>query len=224
MYSDLANSSDGVYFQPWVGTNYANSRWDLRVLIVGESHYEYEPERWRDGRLMARDTTQHILGNLIGPEQERRPHWTKIATSFLGEKPPRLPPSGPMFSFWHSVAYFNFVQEGVGLDNQSKATDEMFAASSSAFVQVLAKTRPDFVVVMSRRAWRYLPPDSIQLGTIPNLYRVGSVAQTASRNSILFMGLPHPRAAAQFGNARHWQPVIMKGIRLAQEIKQDASV
>jgi hypothetical protein len=217
MYRQLAASSEGVYFRPWIGRDYGNSSWGLRVLIVGESHYEYEPARWQDGSLMPQETTQHIIGDLIGPEKERRAHWTKLATLFLGERPPNQPPTGPMFEFWHSVAYFNFVQEAVGIDNQFKATDEMFASSCPAFPQVLAQSKPDFVLVTSRKVWSYLAPDLTPLRTAWNRGSEITV-MTASRGSSMFMGLPHPRSA-QFGNARHWHPAIMEALKRLRDAR-----
>src|SRR5205823_388889 len=73
------------------------------------------------------------------------------------------------------------------------STASMFVASSSAFLRVLDRHKPDLVLVMSRRAWRHLPSGSTQLDTIQNPDRADYVADTVYRNSVLFAGLPHPR-------------------------------
>jgi hypothetical protein len=214
-YRSTASDSSGIYFWPWAGRNYAKAPLGVRLLIVGESHYEYDQLRWESGLLMPRETTQHILGELIGPEQERRAHWTKIAIAVLGEKPRQSPPTGPVYEFWHAVAYFIFVQEAIGVDNRSRATDEMFSVSASAFIRLLSDTDPDLVLVFSRRVWRQVQPELSAHSRIENEASARYVAETGTRGSTLFVGLPHPRSAL-FGNARGWNPIVTDAIRQAR--------
>jgi hypothetical protein len=89
----------GVYFKPWVGRDYGpESRWRLRVLIVAESHYEWLPERWRNGDLMPATTTQELVEE-ISLESYRHAHWTKIAIALTGENPWPRSVEGPMRDF-----------------------------------------------------------------------------------------------------------------------------
>lgn len=47
-------TNSSVKFQPWVGYHYHSSRYGVRVMVLGESHYG-EPEDY------APDFTQHVI-------------------------------------------------------------------------------------------------------------------------------------------------------------------
>ena len=32
-------------FRPWIGKNYQQSRWGKRVLVLGESHYQWDKKK-----------------------------------------------------------------------------------------------------------------------------------------------------------------------------------
>ncbi len=116
-------------------------------MIVGESRYEWLDERWERGDLLPPGTTKEIV-NEIAEEAYRKAHWTKIAISFLGLNPPRNP-RGPMFDFWHSVSYYNFVQECPGKNSSARPSHEAFEPSLKGFATVLADLKPRLVLVYS---------------------------------------------------------------------------
>jgi len=134
---------DGVYFEPWVRENYYHSCWGLRVLIVSESHYEHDPERRARGELIPRDETQKIMYRRA-TEETRRAHTTKIATSFLGHRP--VHNGGEMWDFWNSVAFYNFVQEGMS-GPYERPNGDAFTRSIPGFYTVLSMLKPQFVAV-----------------------------------------------------------------------------
>jgi len=203
----------GVYFKPWVGRQYGPaSRWRIPVLIVGESHYEWLPERWRNGDLMPVTTTQKMVEE-ISQEAYRHAHWTKIAIALTGENPWPRSADGPMGHFWHSVAYYNYIQEGVGLDNGQQPTAEMFSQSSEGFTSVLADLAPGLVIIFSFRVWNAIAPLLGSSGTVINsvgdLGYYGKFENQACSSVVL--AVPHPRAPA-FRNARNWHSTICQFI------------
>ena len=130
-----ARTVQGIYFKPWRGQNYGpQSRWHVPVLVVGESHYEWCPERWKKGDLIPETATQEIVG-AISLEHDRKAHWTKIAIVMTGENPFQRSPDGTMQEFWQSVDYYNYVQEGVGLDNRQRRHPTCSHTRKRAFLQ-----------------------------------------------------------------------------------------
>jgi hypothetical protein len=197
----------GIYFEPWRGLNYGPaSRWGASVLLVGESHYEWCVERWDRGALLPLDTTTVVLTRMA-EEAERKAHWTKIAITFLGSNPPRNPPHGEMYRFWHSVCYCNFVQECAGLDASARPTPEAFLNAREGFRTVLADLQPDLVLIFSRLVWSAV-------------YAVGGTEEVPKfiEGRRLVAGLPHP-SSRQFRNARTWHPAVTQLVNEARLLR-----
>jgi hypothetical protein len=203
---------NGVYFEPWKGKDYgANSRWGKSVLVVGESHYEWCAQRWDHGNLLPRDTSTFVIDERA-VEKKRDGFSTKIAISFLGKTPHRDPPQGEMFYFWHSVCFYNFVQEGVGYRNRERPTrgelQKALNSSVEGYGTVMADLNPEVVVIYSRLVWAVLQPN--------NPARTEGVSEY-TEDGRLMLGLPHP-SSRQFGNARQYNPSILAALKSVRQV------
>ena len=74
-------------FRPWIGENYQQSRWGKRVLVLGESHYQYDKNLPIDNYP---DLTIDCVKEQIDG-QYTYAFWTRIAVAFLN--PPSSSPS-----------------------------------------------------------------------------------------------------------------------------------
>jgi hypothetical protein len=196
-------------FKPWVGDKYKRGGlFHKRVLILGESHYN------RDGpALTAGITRQCIRGQINGDGTMAQKFWTNITMTFLDHKPTT---SEERHAFWHSVAYYNYVQVCVGFRPRVRPSPSMWRQSEPAFLEVLSTLRPQFILVLGCDLWNRLPPGLD--GSAPvkrgakwkktRRYPIGDNTGTA-----LAYGIKHPSAIGY--NGRHEHPLVMKVLRLA---------
>ena len=130
-----------VYFMPWIGDNYWSARrFGKRVLVLGESHYEWE----KDMPLLPPNLTIQCIEEQLAGEEPSIAFWTKIAITFLNEHPS----IEEKREFWHSVAFYNYIQESVGFGPRVRLTEEMWEKAREPFNEVLYELCPQFIAVL----------------------------------------------------------------------------
>lgn len=97
-----------VKFLPWIGKNYMGGFNGMRTLVLGESHYAWKQEP--DLSDKPNVTSECIQEQLDG--DYTKAFWTKLAKAMSGEDTLTLEGKA---KFWHSVAFYNYVQESAGL-------------------------------------------------------------------------------------------------------------
>jgi hypothetical protein len=134
-----------VKMLPWVGKNYNETGYKgRRLLILGESEYEWNPEA-----LQPEIATWLITANANGGL--KNPFYTKIYHSFSDE--PKWQSLEHFADFWNSVSFYNYIQEKVGTIPRQRPTLEMWPRWRSTFLLVLEKLSPDRVLVLGRDLW-----------------------------------------------------------------------
>ncbi len=141
-----------IYFRPWVGDNYQESAgvFGKRILALGESHYvdsSNPPEQ------LPELTIEAIKWQISG--EKSYAFFTKITNIFLGKEGTRTPEDKE--TFWHSVAFANFIQERVGGGPRERPSEEMWDKGRQAFPEMLSELRPHLVVVFGFELWNNLP-------------------------------------------------------------------
>ncbi|MBN6776651.1 hypothetical protein JRG42_24665 [Pseudomonas granadensis] len=141
-----------VRFAPWVGPHYERGIHGLRILVVCESHY--------GAKVHERPTvTPEILKALaLGQKHpkatarlRRHAHFTKIMASILSA---RTHPSKVNSSeFWHSIAYYNFIQEFLPRIRKAPS-GSVWEKGKRSFAEVLDILAPELIVCFSKRNGR----------------------------------------------------------------------
>jgi hypothetical protein len=177
-------------FRPWIGNDYASgyrccdgSR--KRTLILGESYYEKDAQR---NPLSNRSNlTREIIKQQIDCTWIHR-FYTRIARTFLSH-PPTCPERPP---FWHSVAYYVFIQAIVGSRAGQRPTRLMWQAGAVPFALILKKYEPRFVLVCGKELWNWLPIAKNNAWT--SRARQGMICKEAlpDGKTVLFCGIMHP--------------------------------
>lgn len=135
-----SNARPKTIYQPWTGPHYGDL-FGRRVLIVGESHYDYE------GCVDDADLTRRVYAD----DNWRNPFRKAVAEAVLG-KP--VEDVKTYRDFWDSVAAYNYVRRL--LDKAEHATDIDVADPEAAVAfadEVLPRLRPDLILVFSRKVW-----------------------------------------------------------------------
>jgi hypothetical protein len=130
------------FYHEWEGKDYRFQ--PHRLLILGESHYgDYA----KSGDATVKLTEEYLSGQI------NHAFWTNIQnvvspTSLkVSERP----------AFWHSVAFYNYVQTSAGATAGIAPNSSAFGKSKDAFFTVLDRLQPDAILVLSTRLWNHMP-------------------------------------------------------------------
>jgi hypothetical protein len=135
-----------VFFRPWVGDDYQRGFRGRRVLVLGESHYQ-----WDDKIPAYEDLTIDCIKEQLSGEHSK--FWTNIAITFLNAHPS----PAEKRAFWSSVAFYNYVQEFAGFGPRVRPSDQSWERSEPAFWEVLDALRPECVIALGYRLWARMP-------------------------------------------------------------------
>lgn len=184
-----------VKFLPWIGKQYDGGFLPRRkLLVLGESHYSSNGTR---------EFTRRVVREYIAGAGYR--FFTSIHQAVAG-----IHHTDPMFDhdkFWHSVAFYNFVQEAVGDGPRQRPTGEMIVNSTPAFKEVIGNIMPTHILVLGKFLWANIPDfDSIasfKLKRGDEDVECGYYVENGHK--MLAMGILHP--ASGF-SSEAWHPTI----------------
>lgn len=194
-------------FLPWIGERYAIGCWSRkRLLVLGESHYQWDESISIDDRPTL--TLECIEEQISGAG--RLAFWTHIAVTFLN----RLPTIEEKHTFWHSVAFYNYVQFGVGAGPRVRPTEQMWRQSEAAFAEVFESQKPDVIIVLGYTLWNNLPElNGVSGPVISGADQTETWRYPHSRGDALAYGILHP-SSGRFSGYR-WHPYVHRAIELA---------
>lgn len=195
-----------VKFAPWVGEFYGQSS-DLgsaRVLVLGDSHYEWCKRCWTDRTPRGSDLTAYCIAErlvLMG-EPDQLQHWTKVENAFLGA----VSDMEQRRALWHKLAYYNFLQELVGFGSRIPVTSAaVWEDAQPAFFETLEALKPTLVVALGKRLWNGLPSATDLASLEANGKTLRRRRYTAGGNAgVVVCGVAHPAA----GLGATWKPVL----------------
>lgn len=139
-----------INFLPFVGDKYRDSRYGVRLLVLGESHYGAEEDD-------APDFTQRVIRE--NAYTAGLQFFSKVTNVLRGRAD--WPTDEERREAWRHVAFYNFVQEIVGNDSRIAPTTKMWREAQAPFVEVVRQLEPDVILVLGVRLWNNvdaLPP------------------------------------------------------------------
>ena len=151
--------SSNIFFQPFVGKDYANGGiFGKRIMILGESHY---CEGCLDCGIPSKhpeciDLTQGVVKDYL--EKEKRQDWMrtflKFERSLVGGETNREMSR----KIWDSVVFYNYLQVAMGGPREAGLATQ-YQQASKAFFEVLDKCQPEVLIVWGHQLWRNLPEE-----------------------------------------------------------------
>lgn len=193
-----------VYFKPWIGNNYEmNELFGKKILVLGESHYSWDFNIQVDHELTKKCINDQIKGSYS------KQFWTNIVIALTGTKPTleekRI--------FWHSVAFYNYVQEPVGKGPRLSPKEEMWGKSIPAFVDILNELQPQFILALGYRLWWRLPDLNRKAGPIIfDKKNLQTWFYPLRDYNCLAYGVNHPSAGF---SGKYWHSHIQNALQLA---------
>lgn len=137
---------NNVKFLPWVGEHYEASRYGVRVLVLGESHYGTEDD-------FGPGFTQKVIRNCAFKPGFR--FFTMISNLLRGATGTAT--EAERRNAWQHVAFYNYIQAFVGDAGRIRPTRTMWKNAEPAFKEVVAELRPDVIIVLGYGIWKHLP-------------------------------------------------------------------
>lgn len=183
-----------IKVSPWIGQNYANPNiLKYKTLILGESNYTKEIEKFNSNMVIncvndaINDTDKKGFGRFS----------TKIRSLIFGRDTLITPKE-----FWEDVAFYNFVQFLVGTEARQRPTQGQWESSIPMFEEVIAKIKPERVIVLGLANWN-------------NLTSLINNQKTSKHTAILNLGsfnvscgyINHPSSSIDY---KTWQPIAAK--------------
>ena len=192
-----------VKFNPWIGSAYRQAPLGKRILILGESHYDWDADNPIDRDA---ETTIKVLQDQMG---YNKAFWTNIVMTFLAHKPTLE----EKVSFWDSVAFYQFIQSSVGFGPRKRPSEEQWAAGETPFFEVLGFLQPQLVAVLGYKNFEKLPNRNAEGGpAIPNFPDVETCRYSYSGGSSLAIRLKHPSSGY---SSSYWHGPVSQAIRIA---------
>lgn len=154
-----------INFKPWVGKYYQTSGYHgKRILVLGESHY-CKQELSEGGRCYP-FCKRELMNDACFSQTHVVVH--NAVYDYKGNKELRCfitferAVAGKELSqqereeFWHSVVFYNYVQYALSGPGMSPNADH-WGKSEKAFVELLEKYMPDYIIVWGARLYNKLP-------------------------------------------------------------------
>ena len=148
----------GVTFHPWVGEHYGReSRFGVRLLLLGESHYKDDAEFPDCG------FTQTVVRDW--GQKKRARFFTVIAKVLLGSE--GWIDDDKRSKIWEHTAFYNFVQSLVP-GPRTPPKFQQWCEAQTPFETVLQSLKPDAVLMLGWRLSEHVlhRPENVTFGEI----------------------------------------------------------
>jgi len=138
-------NSSGIKWLPWIGDNYFDHDENLRILIVGESHYYKDLNQASIDKINKKTFTRIVIDEIANYGQ-KYPTFSNFHR-ILFEKD-----SFDTFSpFWKNVSFFNFVQKPM-YTNKGRPTYNDFYDGWKTFFDVVKILKPQTCIFIGTTA------------------------------------------------------------------------
>lgn len=200
-----------ITFDPWRPIATDPRFQGLRLLVVGESHYDEGASYTFNEQ---RAFTTEIVKRWGAEAEGYQRFFASIYRTF--NEADAAPSSEAFRAFWNSIFFYNYVQSFVPGGARERPTSRQFKDSAEAFHGVLDEVRPEAVVVMSKETWRrmserdatLLESDEEALGTMwQYVYASGSAL------------VAHTHHPSSYGySPAAWQPRVARFLEHARTL------
>lgn len=196
-----------ITFLPWVGDNYGTGLFRLRLLIVGDSFYDWSDDA-EIGR--QRDLASDIIREQLRGDYSVAFH-TKLCSAFLGYSPSLADKQ----AFWQSVAFYNFLQVSAGSHHAADPGQDAWLASRRPFLEVLEALQPQAVVALGERVWNWMPEAMGPPPQVPGVERRDLCRYQHSGGGVAVMRIAHPSYSGF--QSELWTPLLRSFLDAARK-------
>lgn len=139
-----------VHYVPYIGDDYKSGlAGGVRLLLVGESHYE-------ENDLPLNESRNYTLSNFGGYVDESQGlSGKKVFFKRLGELPTCKEDSSrrDIAEVWRRIAFTNYVQRSVGERPTYRPSKTLWASGEAALREIVDRLKPDAILFISKSVW-----------------------------------------------------------------------
>mgnify|MGYP000029413442 CR=1 FL=1 len=176
-----------IRFKPYIGKNYHHQ--DLKILILGESHYLNENDflDYKNEKERIELITHYVVNKYIEYKSNGKgfARWMNTFTKFGNVIHNKRMNNIETINFWEKCSFYNYVQFPTRKARVSP-TNEEFLKSKNAFETVIQQTKPDLVIFWGQRLWNNFPKEN---------YKKGEIETLKFNYSLPILVLPHPSSS-----------------------------
>lgn len=150
-----------VHYVPYVGAEYFEGLTDgLRVLLVGESHYEKEGVSPEESRLHTVRNFSQFADSGVDLSGDTTFFRRVGQLPALNDNPGRE----QVAEVWRRIAFTNFVQGSVGARASDRPRSRHWRTGEPALREILNRLAPDAVLLISKTVWNRIGYGSLVQG------------------------------------------------------------
>ena len=143
------NGIKGLMWLPWVGRRFSKLPQGVRLLIVGESCYDWTPEDEANDSLKNPKFTRLVVSeHAINREVSPSPTFDNLALLLFGTEQYKRE------RFWSDVAFYNLVQRPM-YDRWERPSWEDFVSGWSTFTDVIRILKPSHALFIGVSAFYF---------------------------------------------------------------------
>jgi hypothetical protein len=196
--------------EPWIGTKYFSSPFNgIKLLILGESEYEW------DSGCLTRDIATKLISEIADGKWTHK-FYSNIFKVLTGISRHAAVP-GTYRDFWHSVSFYNFVQDAVGPRPRCRPTPAMWNNGLAYFETVFSELSPECVLVLGKALWQHVSGTGI-IEVSNECRHVLSIQGVVAATTFIC----HPSSSRYSYSA--WRPAVEKLLLEAKEQKKTESL
>lgn len=194
--------------QPWIGGSYAEGFGGRRVLVLGESHYDW-PERTFPLESL---TVDCVRSHIAGGDRWTPGFWVRIEELLTGS----AATVDSRERFWGQIAFHNYVVD-VLTDGNTRPTSDQWSASRAPFLDLVKALRPHFILVLGVGTWRNMPAEPRKGPTISGARRTETGFYDWDGGEALAYAIEHPMYRF-FGKTVDWHPWVNSALELSPRL------
>ncbi len=142
------NGIKGLTWLPWVGRRFSKRPQGVRLLIVGESCYDWPEEGGGKDALQKPKFTRRMVSEHAITRKRRSPTFANLALLLLGTG------QYERERFWRDVAFYNLVQRPM-YDRWERPNGEDFVSGWSTFTDVIRILKPSHALFIGVSAFNF---------------------------------------------------------------------
>lgn len=183
-----------IGFVPWVGNRYGKFDGDLRVVLLGESHY-------KSNEIPKREYTRWVYGSVTNPGPREDTGRIYRACDRIVSRM-KAPSDEESASGWETVAFANHVQDFVGSAPGDRPTPNQWRDAKRVFPILMKCLKPDVVLVLGKGNFDGTPNSGNEIGHIDAPHKKRSLWEMNNDESNFLMSwIYHPSSRGRKDNA-----------------------
>lgn len=204
-----------IQFLPWEPTGSDPRIHGVRLLLLGESHYEEGDEAGAAPEVFT-NLTRTVVRRWGREPEGRQVFFANIFTLLTGERWSR---EAEVAAIWDNVFFYNYVQALVPGGARHRPSGEMWRESKPGFQVVLERLRPQVVIALGEDLWQNMP-DAAEVVREPE--HLGLVCRyvLADGSPVLAAHTRHP--SSNGFSAMAWNPRVRGFLDWARTYAEEA--